>query len=110
MSFGDRTEPGRRPPKAERPRPEREVGRLRTEWGGGVCLERGLDGTEEGRGWLGQRRGGQGRRGVLGPRAGRCCVEKLGCSASGMRFPQRGRVPGRATVCGMTEMEMGRQS
>lgn len=40
---------------------QREVGRLRTHWGGGVCLERGLDGKEEGRGRRGQERGGQGR-------------------------------------------------
>lgn len=59
---------------------QREVGRLRTHWGGGVCLERGLDGKEEGRGRRGQERGGQGRRGVRGPGLGAAMSRSWGAA------------------------------
>lgn len=59
-SFGVWTEQGRRAAKAGRPRPSVRwagSGRIR---GGGVCLERGLDGKEEGRvGRGGEVRGGE---------------------------------------------------
>lgn len=98
-SFGVWTKQGRRAAKAGRPGPSVRwagSGRIR---GGGVCLERGLDGKEEGRGPSRQGRGGQGRRGVHGRALG-AAVSRSWCAALGrMRLPLRGRVSGCVTVC-----------
>lgn len=74
-----------------------------------MCLEKGLDGKEE--------RGRRGLGGEVG--GGEACTaadwallsRKVGVQRFGrMRFPQRGGVPGCATVCGITAMEMGWRS